>query len=70
MKRSVWIEVLTVLGVVVSAAYFALLILSRFVELPFKISANVLIKDWAFLAVPILAFLSGILLQIAAIRKK
>lgn len=70
MKRTLWIEILAVLGIVAAAAYFVLLILSRFVSLPFEISANVFVRDWAFLAVPILAFLCGILLQIAAIRKK
>ena len=70
MKRTVWIEILAVLGILAAAAYFVLLILSRFVALPFEINANVFIRDWAFLAIPVLAFLSGVLLQIAAVRKK
>lgn len=70
MKRNIWIKGIAVLGVLVSAAYFALLILSRFVTLPFAVEANVLVRDWVFLAIPILALLSGVLLQIAAIRKK
>ena len=70
MKRTVWIEILAVLGILAAAAYFVLLILSRFVALPFEIKANVFIRDWAFLAIPVLAFLSGVLLQIAAVRKK
>ena len=70
MKRTVWIEVLAVLGILAAGAYFVLLILSRFATLPFEISANFFIRDWAFLAIPILGFLSGVLLQFAAIRKK
>lgn len=70
MKRTVWIEILAWIGVIVSAAYFVLLILSRFVTLPFEIGANVFIRDWAFLAIPILGLLSGVLLQLAAIRRK
>lgn len=70
MKRALWFRILAVLGVLAAAAYFVLLILSRFVALPFEIGANVFVRDWAFLAIPILGLLMGVLLQIAAIRKK
>lgn len=70
MKRNLPALLLAVLGAVAAAAYLLLLLLRRFVSLPFELAPNVLARDWAFLAIPILGFLMGIVLQIAAIRKK
>ena len=70
MKKTVWIEAAALFGVILAGAYFVLLLLSRFASLPFAVSANVLVRDWVFLAIPVLGLLTGVLLQLASIRKK
>ncbi len=62
--------VITVLSVAVSLAYLLLLMLSAFVQLPFRVEENFLAADWVFIAVPILALLSSILVQVASLKKK
>ena len=62
--------VITVLSVAVSLAYLLLLMLSAFVQLPFRVEENFLVADWVFIAVPILALLSSILVQVASLKKK
>lgn len=70
MKRTLWIEAVSLLGILLAGAYFVLLLLSRFISLPIPVSSNVLGRDWAFLAIPVLGLLTGVLLQIAALRKE
>lgn len=62
-------KILAILGIALSCAYLGLLLLSRFVALPFEVSNNFLLADWAFIAVPILGLLSAVALQIASLRK-
>ena len=69
MKKHLFAKTLAWLGILVSVLYLILLLVSRFAALPFEIADNVLFADWAFIAVPILGFLSSIALQIASVRK-
>lgn len=69
MKKHLFAKTVAVLGVIVSALYL-LLLTSRFMELPFEVSQNVLFADWAFIGVPILGFASSIALQIASVRNR
>ena len=62
--------VVAVLSIVVSLIYLVLLGLSAFGNLPVRVEPNFLIIDWAFIAVPILALLSAVLLQVASVKKK
>lgn len=68
MKKHLFAKTLAWLGVIASGLYLCLLLLSRFVTLPFEVADNVLFRDWAFIAVPILGFLSSIALQIASVK--
>lgn len=70
MKKHLFAKTVAVLGVIVSALYLLLLLTSRFMELPFEVSQNVLFADWAFIVVPILGFASSIALQIASVRNR
>ena len=70
MKKHLFAKTMAWLGIIVSGVYLCLLLLSRFVKLPFEIADNVLFADWTFIAVPILGFISSIALQIASVRKK
>ena len=70
MKKHPFAKTLAILGVIVSALYLVLLLVSRFVALPFEVADNVLFADWAFIAVPILGFASSIALQIASVRNR
>ena len=60
----------TIPCILLSFLYIMLLMLSSVVALPIQIEDNVLFTDWFFLAVPVLALLSSILLQIASLQKK
>ena len=70
MKKHPIAKILAILGIAVSGIYLCLLLLSRFVALPFEIDNCVLFADWVFIAVPILGFLSSIALQIASARNQ
>jgi hypothetical protein len=61
--------VLTVPCIVLSFLYVILLMLSSVIDLPFLIEDNVMFVDWFFLVIPILAFLSSILLQVSSVNK-
>ncbi|MDO4853100.1 MAG: hypothetical protein Q4A88_06765 [Clostridia bacterium] len=71
MKKTIRIIaiVLTIPCVLLAFLYIMLLMFSGFGTLPFEVDANVLFTDWFFLAIPILALLSSILLQVASLKK-
>lgn len=60
----------TIPCIVLSFVYIVLLMFSSVVSLPFQVEDNVLFFDWFFLAVPILALASAVLLQIASLKRK
>ncbi len=60
----------TIPCIILSFLYIILLMLSSVITLPFPVEDNVLFVDWFFLAVPILALASAVLLQISSIKKK
>lgn len=61
--------IVTVLSVLASLLYIVMLMMTNFGTFAFEVGPNVVYKDWYFIAVPILALLSGILLQIASLKK-
>lgn len=71
MKKTIRIIaiVLTIPCVLLAFLYIMLLMFSGFGTLPVEVEANVLFTDWFFLAIPILALLSSVLLQIASLKK-
>lgn len=71
MKRFIRIlaYLVTIASVLLSLAYILLLAASSLISLPFEIAPNVFVRDWYFMAIPILALLSGVLLQIASLKK-
>lgn len=71
MKKTIRIIaiVLTIPCVLLAFLYIMLLMFSSFGTLPVEVEANVLFTDWFFLAIPILALLSSILLQVASLKK-
>ena len=72
MKKTIYYIaiIVTVLSVLLSFLYIILRLLSGFMALPVLVEDNVLFVDWFFLAVPILALASGVLLQIASLKGK
>ena len=60
---------LTVISILLSLGYILLLALSQLTSLPFEIAPSFLLADWVFLAIPILALLSSVLLQIVSLKR-
>lgn len=69
MKQHLFAKLLAVCGIILCGGYLVLMILSKFVSLPFAVGENVLFADWAFIAVPIVGLISAIALQIASNQK-
>lgn len=61
--------IITTLSVLSSLLYIVMLIMTFFGTFAFEVGPNVVYKDWVFMAVPVLALLSGILIQIASLKK-
>lgn len=60
----------TIPCIALSFLYIILLMLSSVITLPFQVEENVLFTDWFFLAIPVLALASAVLLQVASLRKR
>ncbi len=72
MKKAMYILAIciTVPCILLALLYLAALTVSPYIALPFAVEPNVLFTDWFFLALPVLALLMSIFLQIATLRRK
>lgn len=62
--------ILTVVSILLSLIYILLLMFSSFMQDVSYVEDNFLFVDWFFMAIPILGFITGILLQIISVHKK
>ena len=61
---------ITIISILLSLTYILLLMMSGFADIDMIVEDNFLFKDWFFMTIPILGFLTGILLQVVSLRKK
>ncbi len=69
MKRKTWLTIVAVVTAVVALVYLVVLLLWEFGVFDHEAAESVLFRDgYAFLPVPVVGLLAGILLQVFSVR--